>query len=336
MSASRVSTPDAFAAALTAHVTADSRVLLTGPVGPDGDSIGACLALRRGLHAVTGAQVDVAGVPGRRYAWLPDADAMLADEALSEDYDLVIVLDGDQHRLMPRADAAFRAATLRGIVDHHGSTEPDGYDLVFLDGEVASTCQMVHDVLGAWGVPLDADLAAMLYTGIVFDTGGFRHGNTTPEVHRLAADLLGYDFDHAAISLAVLAERDRSGFLLLGDVIDRARFYAGGRVSVGSVPQAVMDRLGAAPEDLEGIVDTLLCTRGAEVSCLLIEKPDGRVKLSLRSRDDVDVAALARSLHPGGGGHARAAGVMLPTGLDDAWARVPDALVAAVAQRPQT
>ncbi len=336
MAAPRVSTPDELAATLRDRLAPGSRVLLTGPVDPDGDSIGACLALRRGLQAVTGARVDVAGRPGKRYDWLPDAGDMVPDAALSGRYDLVVVLDGDRHRLVPEADAAFRSAGLRGLIDHHRSTEPVGYDLVLLDGTAASTCQLVHGVLLAWGVTLDADLAAMLYTGLVFDTGGFRHGNTTPAVHRLAADLLEFDFDHAAVSLAVLAERDRSGFLLLGDVIDRARFFASGRVSVGSVPQAVMARLGASAEDLEGIVDTLLCTRGVEVSCLLIEKPDGRVKVSLRSRCCVDVADLAHGLHPGGGGHARAAGVTLPGPLDAAWAQVPPALVAAAAQRPQT
>ena len=319
----------AFARDLAARVGDGHRVLLTGPVDPDGDSIGACLALQAGLEAVTGATVVVAGEPGTRYAWLPRAPRMVADDALGGAWDLVIVLDGDRFRLEAGAEAAFHRAGTRAIVDHHRSTKTDGYDLALVRPKAASTCELVHAVLATWSVPMDRDLAAMLYTGLVFDTGGFRHSNTTPQTHRLAASLLEHGINHADIALKVLAERDRAGLQLLGDVIERVRFCGGGRVSLASIPQATMDRLGANVQDIEGIVDTLLHTRGVEVSCLLIEKPDGRVKLSLRSRAIVDVADVAAGLHPGGGGHARAAGVMLAGPLDTVWGIVPDALVAA-------
>jgi len=323
-------TPEAsFAHALAARVSSGHRVLLTGPVDPDGDSIGACLALQEGMEQVTGATVVVGGEPGTRYAWLPRAPGMVPDPELAGAWDLVIVLDGDRFRLEAGAEAAFRDAGARAIVDHHRSTTTNGYDLALVRPHASSTCELVYGVLRAWGVTIDRDLAAMLYTGLVFDTGGFRHSNTTPAIHHLAAGLLEHDIDHADIALKVLVERDRAGLQLLGDVIDRVRFYGGGRVSVASIPQATMLRLGANAQDIEGIVDTLLHTRGVEVSCLLIEKPDGRVKLSLRSRAIVDVADVAAGLHPGGGGHARAAGVLLAGPLHDTWGIVPDALVAA-------
>jgi phosphoesterase RecJ-like protein len=319
----------AFARDLAAQVQPGHRVLLTGPVDPDGDSIGACLALQVGLERKTGATVVVAGEPGKRYAWLPRAGEMAPDDALGGEWDLVIVLDGDRFRLEAGAEAAFHRASTRAIVDHHRSTTLDGYELALVQAHAASTCELVHGVLEAWGVPLDRDLAALLYTGLVFDTGGFRHSNTTPDTLRLAARLLEQGIDHTVINLRVLAERDPAGLQLLGDVIDRARFYGGGRVSIASIPQETMRRLGANAQDIEGIVDTLLHTRGVEVSCLLIEKPDGRVKLSLRSRALVDVADVAASLRTGGGGHARAAGALLPGPLDAVWDIVPAALVAA-------
>ena len=342
-----------FALSLRALCLPGARVLLTGPMDPDGDSIGACLALQRGLRAVTDADVQVAGEPGKRYAWVPGADAMVGDAALeamgsaegslpvdaegslsvdaegSTPWDLVVVLDGDRHRLVAGADTAFQTASARGIVDHHRSTTEEGYDVALVDPTAASTCELVYGVLQAWGVPLDADLAALLYTGVVFDTGGFRHSNASPETHRFAAVLLEQGIDHAAIALRVLAERGHAGFRLLGDVIGRTRFFANSQVAIASVPQRVMQRLDAVNEDIEGIVDTLLVTRGVETACLLVEKPDGRVKLSLRSRSRVDVAALAAGLAPGGGCHARAAGVMLAGPLDAAWQQVPPALVAA-------
>ena len=320
-----------FADALGRQLADAQRVLLTGPIDPDGDSIGACLALERGLRRrYPHLTVHVAGRPGYRYAWLDGADRMRPDAQVSPDYDVVVVMDGDRHRLEPEIDAAFHAAPTTAIIDHHASTGTDGYDLHLLDHTAASTCQMVYPLLRLWGVPMDRSLAELLYTGIIFDTGGFRHSNASPATHRLAARLLEQGIDQAAICVRVLCERSASGTNLLGEVLLGSKLLADGVVAVGRVPREGFDRLGAAPEDLEGIVDALLHQRGVEVACLFIEKEPGRVKLSLRSRRTVDVADIASRLGPGGGGHARAAGVLLREPIAAAWDRVNAALEAEV------
>lgn len=320
----------AFADALDQHLVTADRVLLTGPVDPDGDSIGACLALARGIRARhPHATVHVAGDPGYRYGWLSGADAMVPDKAVRPDYDVCLVLDGDRGRLERPVETAFAAARVVCIVDHHASTQPDNYDLHLLDPTAASTCQMVYPLLRLWGIALDRSLAEQLYVGILFDTGGFRHANASPATHRLAARLLEQGIDHARICIRVLSERSPSGLTLLGTVLQEAEQRAGGTVGLGQVSQATVAALGAHPEDLEGVVDALLHVRGVEVACLLIERGPRRVRLSLRSRSVVDVAALAAQLGPGGGGHARAAGVQLSESLSAAWKTAEAALVAA-------
>jgi len=87
------------AAALRAAVAQARAVLLTGPIAPDGDSIGACLALAAGLRALGPARIDVAGSVSYRYAWMPGAQGMLPDDQIAADYDLVVDLDGDARRL---------------------------------------------------------------------------------------------------------------------------------------------------------------------------------------------------------------------------------------------
>ena len=134
-------------------------VLLTGPMFPDGDSIGACLALARAIEHLSSARVDVAGAIPLRYAWMPGADSILADEAVAADYDLVVVLDGDCRRLPPPVEAAFHAATMRGIIDHHSSTGPEDYDIALIDASAASTCEMVYELLIRWGIAVDVDLS---------------------------------------------------------------------------------------------------------------------------------------------------------------------------------
>ncbi|MFT5683617.1 MAG: phosphoesterase RecJ-like protein [Myxococcota bacterium] len=307
-------------------------VLLTGPMFPDGDSIGACLALARAIRHIGSARVDVAGEIPLRYAWMPGADDILADEVISADYDLVVVLDGDCRRLPPPIEAAFHAATMRGIVDHHSSTSPDDYDIALIDASAASTCEMVYELLLRWDVPVDQDLAALLYTGLIFDTGGFRHSNTTAETHRLAATLLDTGLVHTPINIAVLMERRREGLKLMGHVLERTTFHGGGIVALGVVDLATCERLGCTVGDIEGIIDALVFTRGVELACLCVEKGEAMVKLSLRSRKKVDVANLARRLHPGGGGHPRAAGAMIPESLSDLLTSLPGVLYEAAIQ----
>ncbi len=317
---------------LRAAFSGAASVLLTGPKDPDGDSIGACLALARGVQAVSDAEVFIAGEVNYRYDWMPGADAMLADSEVSGDYDMVVVLDGDRTRLTPMVEAAFAAAKVRGIVDHHKSTSADGYDVVVLDAAATSTCEMVHALLVDWGVALDASLATYIYTGVVFDTGGFRHSNTGPDTHQLAAVLLEQGINTSMINAKVLAERTQAGLRLLGDVLTRAQFHGDGQVVIGQVPLDTAQSYGIASGDLEGIIDALLNTAGVEVACLAVERGSAQTKLSLRSRQLVDVASLARSLDAGGGGHVRAAGVTLLEPLSSVMARLPDVLSRATAE----
>jgi phosphoesterase RecJ-like protein len=314
-------------------VRGSRRVLLTGPEGLDGDSIGACLALALCLRArAPGVHIDVAGVPGARYDWLPGAEGLIADARVKPDYDGVVVLDGDRTRLHPEVASAFAAARWTGIVDHHRSTDVAGYTVHIFDPHSESTCSIVADMARHWGVALDADraLSEPLYCGLIFDTGGFRHSNTRPATHLLAAQLLATGLDSARIHQRVLYERRPAATLLLGQVLAETRFVCGGSVALAPCGQARMQALGAEPSDLEGLVDLLQQTSGVEVSVVLQERGAARTKISMRSAGRVDVAALARTLDPGGGGHAKAAGVTAPWPLAEALSRVEAALGAAL------
>jgi phosphoesterase RecJ-like protein len=305
-------------------------VLLTGPEDPDGDSLGASLALARAIGRVTHARVDVAGHANFRYCWMPGSDQMIADERVAGKYDVAIVLDGDQHRLSPQVSVAFQAATHKAIVDHHGTTSAEGYDLAIIEREAASTCEMVLELMDAWQVPLDHDTAALLYAGILFDTGGFRYSNTKSSTLRTAARLLDQGIDHAGIAIHVLMERRPAGMKLKARVMDAATFHGDGTVILGVASQALHKALRTTEADVEGIVDSLVYVEGVEVAVLLVERAPDRIKLSLRSRGLVDVSRIARTMHRSGGGHAKAAGVVLNQSLAEVSEGVPQVLAAAV------
>lgn len=311
------------------------RVLLTGPPDADGDSIGSCLALAALLQRIGVPEVHVAGTPPERYAGLPGADSMRPESdlaAVSEPYDLAVVLDGDRRRLEEPVASHFEAATHQVIIDHHYSSRSEGYHLAMLDADAASTCEVIFALLRSWNMELDRDVATLLYVGTIFDTGGFRHSNTTPATHAMARDLLEQGIDHAGLNARILFERTPRGLHLMGRVLAGSRFHGQGSVLLAAIPRALSRELGTSPQDVEGIVDVLVYTRGVELAVLLVEREPGVVKLSLRSRGGVNVAALARDLHPSGGGHERAAGVVLERPVDELLATLPRRLVRAVAR----
>ena len=321
-----------FFRALRTTVEASGRVLLTGPEGPDGDSIGACLVLARMIESVTDATVDVAGDPSPRYDELPTIDRMVRDAEITGPYDVAIVVDGDQSRLEGPVAAAFGGAPTRIVIDHHRSTSGEGYDLALIDASSASTCEMIYQLIEAWDGELDKVMATLIYVGVIFDTGGFRHSNTRPSTHRLAAKLLEAGVEADRVNTRILVERRRAGLHLMGAVLDAVRFSPDGSIAVGVATQGIIRAAGASFGDMEGIVDHLIYTEGVQVAVLCIEREPGNVKLSFRSRGMIDVAAVANSLHPTGGGHARASGVVLEGPVEEVVSRVSEVVQQALAR----
>jgi bifunctional oligoribonuclease and PAP phosphatase NrnA len=293
------------------------KVLLTGPVKPDGDSIGACLALSEALrqHGVT---THLAGEVVNRYAWMPGAGDFVDDEAVtSEAYDCVVILDGDKDRLLPGAAKAFKKAALTCIIDHHASTQPQGYVHSWLDPKAASTCEMLFDLFESNSIGFTESIAINLYTGFVFDTGSFRYSNTSSRTHRMAGKLLDVGIDHAKITAKVLLERSHTGLRAAGRVYSNCSFEAGGAICIGRISLETADELQLEAPDLEGIVDMLVFTTGVEIAALAIQRDEHSVKFSLRSRDKANVCAIAQRLSPTGGGHRKAAGATIHSTLND-------------------
>ena len=305
-----MNTLHSYQALLSQCQQADS-ILLTGPIFPDGDSIGACLALAIGLKELTNARIDVAGESSFRYAWITSVGKMIPDNEVSGCYDIAIVMDGDRHRLPEKVRQAYTSSKTRMIIDHHASTDSEGYDLAIIDTLSASTCEIVFQIIEQWGVRLDKQLAELIYTGVIFDTGGFRHSNTKPQTHMLAARLLETGIDHSGISSRILMERQKTGVQLLGHALNKLEYLRDGRICFCWISWQELEELQCQLGDYEGIVETMLFIKGVSIACFCIEREPGLLKLSLRSRCDINVADLAQMISVNGGGHPRAAGVML-------------------------
>jgi phosphoesterase RecJ-like protein len=283
------------------------EVALACHVGPDGDALGSLLGLGLGLRSLGKRVVASWGsvpfeVPAQ-YAFLPGLDLLSPPDTFPAAPEVLVTFDtGSLDRLGVLAPAAQAAAHVV-VVDHHASNTRFG-TVNLLDVDAAATAVMVEELLRRLGVPLTAEIAACLYTGLTTDTGSFKYQATTPAVHGVAARLLETGIDHARIAREVWDTKPFGYVKLLGVLLDRA-VLEDGLVWTWST-QADFAAYGVTMDDIEGAIDVLRTTVEAEVAVICKETPDGTYAVSMRAKGATDVGAVAVSL--GGGGHRFAAG----------------------------
>lgn len=298
-------------------LTAARRVLVLAHRHPDADALGSALALRTALRQ-RGARAWVSfDHPDRvptPLLTLPGADTVLtrqrwfAEHPLEDDPeppDLVVTVDcGAAERV-----SGF-AALLDGrcpvlVIDHHASNRGFG-DVDLIDLTADATTVVVDRLLEALGVPLDEDLAQLLYAGLATDTGSFRRAS--PDGLARAARYLAAGVDGDA-TVRALSDSHPFGFLqALSRTLARAVLdpqAAGGRGLVHTCV-TLEDVDGCRPEDAESVVDVIRTAEEAAVAAVFKQQGEDLWQVSLRGRDDVTVAEAACSF--GGGGHALAAG----------------------------
>ncbi len=296
-------------------------VALACHVGPDGDALGSMLALgaalrSRGTEVVASWGGEPFEVPAA-YAFLPALDLLVPPAGFPAAPELFVTLDtGSTDRLGSLADR-LKTAGCSLVVDHHASNTRFG-TVNLVDETAAATAVLVAELVDRLGVPLTQEVAAPLYTGLVTDTGSFKHLATTPAVHELAARLLATGIRHDLISRAIYDTAPFGYVQLLGRACagaELAREAIGGLGLVSCVVAAEdLERSGLGLADVEGVIDVLRVSQEAEVAVVLKGDPvEGGFKVSTRSKGAVDVGAACTAL--GGGGHRFAAGF---TSHDDA------------------
>jgi phosphoesterase RecJ-like protein len=278
----------------------------------DGDTLGSavalCLALRaRGKDcAVVISEKIPDNIAFIEYGCTVDSRQPAPEgDALSEGYDLAILMDVGETERIPGRDDLFALADETMCFDHHVSSRMI-YDYNYVDVAAAATGELVYEVLHAMEAVPDVRAATALYVGIVTDTGRFQYTNTTPHTHRVTAELLDIGVQPNEVSTEVYQNIRMEKILLETAVISTMETVADGRGVVAYMTNGMLAETGAIEEETEGIAEKLRGIRGVEVSVFVRETEDGRTKGSLRSKREYDVAELAARF--GGGGHVRAAG----------------------------
>ncbi|MCI0528594.1 MAG: DHHA1 domain-containing protein, partial [Nitrospira sp.] len=197
-----------------------------------------------------------------------------------------------------------------------------------VEPDASSTSELIFEFIEHpdWKIPLTPDVAECIYAGIIYDTGSFQYSLTSPKTHRIAAKLLETGITAWKINEQILLAKSYPALKLLTAVLSQVHRDNRGGILWSVLTPKMLEETGAQPHEEEGIITQYNFTDGAEVAVLFKETDKGKIKVSLRSRGKVDVGALAKTLHPGGGGHERAAGCTLDGKLEDVQQQVLRAL----------
>ena len=276
--------------------------LLTSHVNSDWDGLGGCIALKLLLEKLgKESSIVLNDLPNEFHRFLGGWEYVTKAPAGDVDpASYAVVLDSPNLSRIGDVVRCIGDTTQILNIDHHKDTDPFGtVNLVSTD--VSSACEFVFHLAVKCGREIDATMAAQLYTGIMFDTGGFRYSLTTPETFEIAAALVrrGAQLDYIADQL--FNNKTFDSVKLIGKAVQSMELYFDNRAAVLDL---AYDDLGSG--DPEDIVNYGLLVRDVKVALLLREEEREKYRVSLRSRDEVDVRAIASQFD--GGGHTKASG----------------------------
>ena len=300
----------------------ESLLLLTH-ARPDGDGLGAMAALARAAGAA-GKRADmlVPDTVPERYAFLfphppagPERFAELADQA-----DAIVVVDTCARAQLDRvAQAVVDRRDKVLVLDHHATAETIG-DVQWVDASAAAAGVLVGELIQTLDWPMDATAAEALLTAVTSDTGWLHFANTDARCLRQAAWLLEFGVRPDKLYRRIFQNDRPERLALIARMLSSLRIECGGRLASMVIRRTDFQHSGARGDETENLVNEALRIGSVEAALLLVETPgeasaSAEVRVSLRSRDAVDVAAVAKQF--GGGGHTRAAGVRAVANIDE-------------------
>jgi phosphoesterase RecJ-like protein len=298
------------------------RFAILSHVRPDGDALGSQLALAVSLQQI-GKDVRVWNEDGmlEKYSFLPRAELLTKPPSTAEDVDVAVALDTAIQNRLGTALAAVGSAKIWINIDHHPSNPGYG-DMVIVDPSAPATGEIIFNLIKSQGLPFNHDIAENLYAAISTDTGSFQYPKTSASTFEIAAELVRVgDLDVGQISQQLYENYPRRRLELLRELLRTMHFEVGGRAASFSLTLKTAADLAVLPEDNEGLIDHLRSIRGVIVAVFFEELADGKVRVSMRSKDEaVDVCAICQKF--GGGGHTLAAGARVRGSLAEVEVKV--------------
>ncbi len=325
---------DAVPPELCEAIKTRQRFLITSHARPDGDSIGSQLAMAYALDLL-GKQVRLvnADPAPEHYLEFPGVDRIeIARDVGADNADALIVMEsGDLARTGVKGlDGRF---TIN--IDHHQGNSRYG-QINWLDESAAACGELVFDLIRTLGVPMTLDIATHIYLAILTDTGSFHHSNITPRTFDICRETVEAGVNPAAMARRVFDSNSFGKLKLIGALLDEMELMDDGRLAVLYLNDDILHATGTTPNDTEGLINLPLTAREIHAVVFFKLGDDGDIRISMRSKYDVDVRSVA-SRH-GGGGHKNAAGFTMSGPLAVVRTQIvqelTDAIAAGLRSRP--
>jgi bifunctional oligoribonuclease and PAP phosphatase NrnA len=289
------------------------RFLLSGHTNPDGDCLGAQVALYHLLEA-KGAQAHILNpdpLPGNLARLLKDTP--ISDYRSSQDlpdFDVLVLLDcAHLSRLGDLGQRLGEKKPKIAVIDHHVGSENGDGDVNLVDSDAPATGALVHDLYEALGMQPSRLAAEGVFLSLVSDTGWFRYSNTDARTLTLAAKLVGAGVRPDHVFDELYRRCDPRSVAFLSSALASHEFRLNQRFVLAKLDRSAMEQAGRIHFDTDQLLEPIRSVTGVEVAALFKELYSGDVKLSLRATGAVDVQAIASVF--GGGGHRKAAGATL-------------------------
>jgi bifunctional oligoribonuclease and PAP phosphatase NrnA len=304
------------------------RFLLTSHARPDGDSIGSQLAMAYALRDL-GKEVVIINrdEPPAHYLDFPGVDeiviASAVDPALGA-FDALIVMEcGDLSR--PGVAGLDRFFAIN--IDHHVGNSMYGA-LNWFDQSASACGELVLELVDALGVSLSPEIATHIYLAILTDTGSFHHSNITPRTFDICRRCTEAGVNPAAMARRVFDSNSYGKLKLIGALLNSMQLADSGRLAILRLDPGMLENADSTLNDTEGLINLPLTAREIQAVVFFKALEPGEVRISLRSKYDVDVRAVA--VKYGGGGHTNAAGFTLRGPEDQVRAQVVDDVIEAI------
>lgn len=286
------------------------RPLICSHIRLDGDAVGSEL----GLYHILSAQgksphiVNSAEVP-RSYRFLQGADEIGTSSGdIDSGYDLVVVLDCPHFGRLDDLPDKWPDGVERVNIDHHATNE-NYLDINWVNPASSSVGEMLFALAKSAGWRIPTEAATAFYLALLTDTNRFTLPHTTVDSLRNAAEMVASGAAHVEVAENIFYNDPIGLIRLKGIVLNSIRLAVNGRVAVGDLTQEMFNQTGVEAIDTQEFAEYPRSVEGVEVGILLREMGDGRIKVSLRSRDHIDVEKVAEIFD--GGGHPQAAGCVI-------------------------
>ncbi len=286
-----------------------SKIAISFHKSVDGDSVGSSFALYLALISLNKKPYIICEdkLPGN-LRFLPNSQSMESKflQSVQDGTELLITVDcGSINRLSGEFNFTNKGYTVINL-DHHGTNDMFG-DINFVDTNASCMGEIVYQILKSLNVNIDVNIATYLYTSIISDTGNFKFSNTTSLTHSIAGDLLNSGIDHTEITRRVLNNNTFLNTKFIGKVL-LGMEYIHPKVVFMTIFEKDLKAFGLEDFATSDVIDFGLNIENIEVS-IVAKEIDYGFKISLRSKNIVDVKSLAEIFN--GGGHVTASGCII-------------------------